>query len=77
MHRALKDFGFEELLLKRFEANTAVYYLLLISLFLMETFKENVARGVVPPEATRGAFAAGLSTWLARSCAAAGKSYFG
>ena len=48
VHRALKDFGFEELPLKRFEANTAVYYLMLISFFLMETFKEDVARGVVP-----------------------------
>ena len=48
VHRALKDFGFEELPMKRFEANTAVYYLLLISFFLMETFKEDVARGVVP-----------------------------
>ena len=50
VHRALKDFGSRELPLKRFEANTAVYYLLLISFFLMETFKEDVARGVVPTE---------------------------
>ncbi len=47
-HRGLKDFGFEELPFKRFAANSAFYYCLLISFFLFETFKEDVLSEVVP-----------------------------
>lgn len=47
-HRGLKDFGFEEMPFKRFAANTAFYYCMLISFFLFETFKEDVLSGVVP-----------------------------
>ncbi|MCP5002769.1 MAG: IS1380 family transposase [Planctomycetes bacterium] len=47
-HRGLKDFGFEELPFKRFAANTAFYYCMLISFFLFETFKEDVLEEVIP-----------------------------
>ena len=47
-HRGLKDFGFEELPFKRFTPNSAVYYCMLISFFLFETFKEDVLEGVMP-----------------------------
>lgn len=47
-HRGLKDFGFEELPFKRFAANTAFYYCMLISFFLFETFKEDILKEVIP-----------------------------
>lgn len=47
-HRGLKDFGFEELPFKKFAANSAFYYCMLISFFLFETFKEDVLKEVVP-----------------------------
>ena len=47
-HRGLKDFGFEELPFKRFAANSAVYYCMLISFFLFETYKEDVLREIMP-----------------------------
>jgi hypothetical protein len=47
-HRGLKDFGFEELPFKRFSANSAFYYCMLISFFLFETFKEDVLAEVIP-----------------------------
>jgi hypothetical protein len=47
-HRGLKDFGFEELPFKRFAPNSAVYYCMLISFFLFETYKEDVLREVIP-----------------------------
>jgi len=47
-HRGLKDFGFEELLFKRFTPNTAFFYCMLISFFLFETFKEDVLEEVLP-----------------------------
>ena len=47
-HRGLKDFGFEELPFKRFTANSAFYYCMLISFFLFETFKEDVLKEVLP-----------------------------
>ena len=47
-HRGLKDFGFEELPFKKFAANSAFYYCMLISFFLFETFKEDVLSEVVP-----------------------------
>ncbi|OHB70147.1 MAG: hypothetical protein A2W23_02070 [Planctomycetes bacterium RBG_16_43_13] len=47
-HRGLKDFGFEELPFKRFAANSAFYYCMLIAFFLFETFKEDVLEEVIP-----------------------------
>jgi len=47
-HRGLKDFGFEQLPFKRFGHNSALYYCMLISFFLFETFKEDVTREVIP-----------------------------
>ena len=47
-HRGLKDFGFEALPFKRFPANAAFYYGMLIAFFLSETFKEDVLVEVLP-----------------------------
>jgi hypothetical protein len=47
VHRALKDFGFEELPFKRFAPNAAFYYMMLLSFFLHETFKQDVCAPVV------------------------------
>ena len=47
-HRGIKDFGFEELPFKRFAANSAFYYCMIISFFLFETFKEDVLEEVMP-----------------------------
>lgn len=47
-HRGLKDCGFEELPFKRFPANAAFYYCMLIAFFLSETFKEDVLAEVLP-----------------------------
>ncbi len=46
-HRGLKDVGFEELPFKRFVPNSVVYYCMLISFFLFETYKEDVLEEVV------------------------------
>ena len=48
VHRALKDFGFEELPFLRFGPNAAFYYTMLVAFFLLECFKEDVCREVVP-----------------------------
>jgi hypothetical protein len=47
-HRGLKDFGFEQLPFKRFSANAAIYYCMLIGFFLFETFKQDVTQEVIP-----------------------------
>lgn len=47
-HRGLKDFGSEELPFKRFAGNQAYYYLMLVSFFLFETFKEDNLEGILP-----------------------------
>ena len=47
-HRGLKDFGFEELPFKRFPANQAFYYVMLIGFFLFECFKRDVTFDVIP-----------------------------
>ena len=47
-HRGIKDFGFEELPFKRFGANSAFYYCMVIAFFLFETFKEDVLEEVMP-----------------------------
>jgi len=47
-HRGLKDFGFEQLPFKRFAANNAFYYCMLIAFFLFECFKRDVLSEVSP-----------------------------
>jgi hypothetical protein len=47
VHRALKDFGFEELPFKRFAQNAAFYYTMLTAFFLYESFKQDVCSEVV------------------------------
>lgn len=47
--RSLKDFGFEQLPFKRFAANAAFYYTMLVAFFLFETFKQDVCAPVVEP----------------------------
>lgn len=48
IHRALKDFGHEELPFKRFAPNAAYYYVMLLAFFLYETFKKDVCSEVLP-----------------------------
>jgi hypothetical protein len=48
VHRAFKDFGFEELPFQRFVPNAAFYYTMLLGFFLFEAFKEDVSEPVVP-----------------------------
>lgn len=47
-HRGLKDFGFEQLPFKRFAANTACYYLMVIAFFLFVCFQKDVLADVIP-----------------------------
>ncbi len=47
-HRALKEFGSEQLPFKRFAANRAYYFLMVISFFLFETFKEDNLKNILP-----------------------------
>jgi len=47
VHRALKDFAFEQLPFKRFAPNTAFYYTMLVAFFLYETFKQDVCAPVL------------------------------
>ena len=51
VHRAFKDFGFEELPFQRFVPNSAFYYTMLLGFFLFEAFKEDVSEPVVPVKA--------------------------
>lgn len=48
VNRGLKDFGTEKLPFKRFTANAAFYYTMLVSFFLGEAFKEDVGEVTVP-----------------------------
>jgi hypothetical protein len=48
VHRAFKDFGYEELPFKRFAPNAAYYSLMALAFFLFEAFKEDVCSGIVP-----------------------------
>lgn len=52
VHRSLKDFGFEELPFKKFAANSALYYMMLLGFFLFESFKRDVSDPVIPVSAT-------------------------
>lgn len=49
VHRALKDFGFEQMPFKRFSCNAAFYYAMVVSFFLYETFKQDVCASVLKP----------------------------
>jgi len=51
VHRALKDFRAEQLPFRRFQANAAFYYTVLVAFFLFETFKRDVTDEVVPATA--------------------------
>ena len=48
VHRALKNFGHEELPFKRFAPNAAYYYTMALAFFIFETFKEDVCSEVAP-----------------------------
>ena len=47
-NRALKNFGHEQLPFKKFNANAAWYYLMLLGNNLFEAFKEDVTAPVIP-----------------------------
>src|SRR5439155_884444 len=47
-HRGLKEFGSEQMPFKRFGANQAFYYLMVIAFFLFETFKEDNLQDILP-----------------------------
>ena len=48
VHRGIKDFGTEQLPFKRFESNTAFFYIMLVAFNLLEAFKEDVSKDVIP-----------------------------
>jgi len=48
VHRALKDFGHEELPFKKFAPNAAYYFTMSLAFFLFETFKEDVCSEIIP-----------------------------
>lgn len=47
-HRGLKDFGSEQLPFQRFAANQAYYYLMLVSFFVFESFKQDTLKDILP-----------------------------
>jgi Transposase DDE domain group 1 len=47
-HRGLKEFGSEQLPFKRFGANQAFYYVMVIAFFLFQTFKEDNLQDILP-----------------------------
>lgn len=47
INRALKEFGTEEMPFKRFLPNAAFYYSIVLSFFLYESFKRDVANGII------------------------------
>jgi hypothetical protein len=47
-HRGVKEFGSEQLPFKRYAANQAYYYTMLVSFFLFETFKEDTLKDIIP-----------------------------
>ena len=48
VHRGIKDFGTEQLPFKRIESNTAFFYIMLVAFNLLEAFKEDVSKDVIP-----------------------------
>uniref|UniRef100_B3EME0 Transposase DDE domain-containing protein n=1 Tax=Chlorobium phaeobacteroides (strain BS1) TaxID=331678 RepID=B3EME0_CHLPB len=55
-NRALKTFGHEQLPFKRFTANSAWYYLMVLGNNLFEAFKEDVTEAVIPVSAYADTF---------------------
>jgi hypothetical protein len=51
VHRAFKDFGFEQLPFQRFVANAAFYYVMMLSFVLFELFKQRVCSPVIDTRA--------------------------
>jgi hypothetical protein len=51
VHRAFKDFGFEQLPFHRFVANAAFYYVMMLSFVLFELFKQRVCCPVIDTRA--------------------------
>jgi len=49
VNRGLKDFGSEQLPFTHFSSNTAFYYLMVISFFIFESFKQDMGSDVVSP----------------------------
>jgi hypothetical protein len=49
VHRAFKDFGFEQLPFQRFVANAAFYYVMMLSFVLFELFKQRVCSPAMDP----------------------------
>jgi hypothetical protein len=47
-HRGVKEFGGEQLPFKRFAANQAYYYMMLVGFFLFQTFKEDTLKDILP-----------------------------
>ena len=54
VNRALKEFGTEELPFKRFLPNAAFYYSIVLSFFLYESFKRDVAKGIIDGTCSQG-----------------------
>ncbi len=48
VHRSLKEFGYEQLPFQKFAPNAAVYFSMIVSFFLFESFKEDVSAPVLP-----------------------------
>jgi len=55
-NRALKSFFHEQLPFKRFDANAAWYYMILLGNNLFEAFKEDVTEGIIPVSVYDGTF---------------------
>jgi len=51
VHRAFKDFGFEQLPFQRFVANAAFYYVMMLAFVLFELFKQRVCSPVIDTRA--------------------------
>ena len=47
-HRGLKEFGSEQLPFQRYAANQAYYYLMVVSFFLFESFKQDNLQDILP-----------------------------
>jgi len=55
-NRAQKSFGHEQLPFKRFNANAAWYFMMLLSHNLCEAFKEDVTETIIPVSVYAGTF---------------------
>jgi len=48
VNRAVKDFASEKLPFKQFRMNAAYYYTMLTTFFLLEAFKQDTCKGIIP-----------------------------